>query len=93
LVDNRSSFDGSDGVSEVGDIPDVEILVSSSGGKIFGVGGDGNSVDSSVMGFEVSSDLEVGVPDFESTIPTDRSEIGFESNFTGGFEHGRISNT
>lgn len=44
LVDGRSSFDGSDGFSEVGDIPNIELFISSSGGKIFGVGGDGNGV-------------------------------------------------
>lgn len=44
LVDGRSSFDGSDGFSEVGNIPNIELFVSSSGGKIFGVGGDGDGV-------------------------------------------------
>jgi len=45
LVDNRASFDGSDGFSEVGDVPDVERLISSSGCKILAVGGDGHGVD------------------------------------------------
>lgn len=30
------------------------------------------------MGLEGVSDLEVGVPDFESSIPTDRGEVGLE---------------
>jgi hypothetical protein len=71
LVDHRSGFNGSDGFSEVTDVPDVEGLVSSSGGKIFAVGGDGDGVDGSIVGFEGRSDLEVDVPDLESSVPTD----------------------
>jgi len=48
----------------------MERLVSSSGGKIFTVRGDGNSVNGSIMGFEGGSDLEVNVPDLKSSIPT-----------------------
>lgn len=71
LVDHRSGFDGSDGFFEVADVPDMESLVSSSGGEILAVGGDGDGVDRSVMGFEGGSDLEVNVPDLESSVPTD----------------------
>jgi hypothetical protein len=71
LVDGRSSFDGSDGFSKVSNIPDIQLFVSSSSGKIFGVRGDGNGINRSVMGFESGSNLEVGVPNFESSIPTD----------------------
>lgn len=68
-------------------------FISSSGSKIFGVRGDRNGVDRSVMGFEGRSNLEVGVPNFKSSIPTDRGEIGFESNFGLSFEERGISNT
>jgi len=65
----------------------MERFVSSSSGKIFGVRGDGNSVDRSIMGSEGRSNLEVGVPNFKSSIPTDRGEIRFEGNFTLRFKH------
>jgi hypothetical protein len=93
LVDDRSSFDGSDGFSKIGDIPDVEGLVSSSSGKIFTVRGDSNSVNRSVMGFESRSNLEVDVPDLKSSIPTNRGKVGFEGNLGLGFDQGRVSNT
>lgn len=93
LVNDGSSFDGSDGFSKIGDIPDMEALVSSSGGKIFGVGGDGDGVHTSVMGFEGGSDLEVGVPDLKSSIPTDRGEVRFKGDLALSLEQWGISNT
>jgi len=39
------------------------------------------------------SNLEISVPNFESSIPTNRGEIGVESDFVLGFQQGRISNT
>jgi hypothetical protein len=71
----------------------MERFVSSSSGKIFRVRGDGNSVNTSIMGFEGRSDLEVGVPDFESSIPSNRGEIWFKGNFALSFEERRISDT
>lgn len=68
-------------------------FVSSSGGKIFTVRGDWNSVNWSIMGFESRSNLEVSVPNFESSIPSDWSEIGFKSNFALSFKKRGISDT
>lgn len=92
LVDGGSSFDGSDGFSEVGDVPDVQLLVSSSSGKIFGVRGDGYGVDRSFMGFEGCSDLEVGVPNLESSVPTGGGEVWVEDSFGLGLKEGTVSN-
>lgn len=92
LVDGGSSFDGSDGFSEVGDIPDVELFVSSSSGKIFGVGGNGNGVNGSFMGFEGGSNLEIGVPDLESSVPTGGGEVWVEHGLGLGLQQGGVSN-
>lgn len=45
------------------------------------------------MRFECRSNLEVGVPNFESSIPSDRGEIWFKSNFALSFKERGISNT
>jgi len=68
-------------------------FISSSGGKIFRIRGDRNGVNRSVMGFEGRSNLEVSVPNFKSSIPTNRGEIRFESNFGLSFEERGISDT
>lgn len=91
LVDHGSGFNGSDGFSEVADVPDVEGLVSSSGGEILAVGGDGDGVHGSIVGFEGGSDLEVDVPDLESSVPADRGEVGLEGHLGLGFDHGGVS--
>lgn len=68
-------------------------FVSSSGGKIFAVGRDGHSVDGAIVRFEGGSDLEVGVPDFESSVPSDRGEVRFELDLALGFEERGVSDT
>lgn len=50
-------------------------FIFSSGGDVFSVGGDGNSVDVGFMGFEGGFNLDVGVPDFQFSVPSDRGEI------------------
>ncbi len=67
------------------------MFVSSSGGKVLAVGGDGNSVDTSIVGFEGGSDLEVGVPDLESAVPSDRGKVGLEGSLALGLEERRVS--
>jgi len=91
LVDGGTSFDGSDGFSEVGNIPDVQLFVTSSSGEVLAVGGDCDGVDRSVVGFEGGSDLEIGVPDFESSIPTGRGEVGLEGGLGLGLKEGTVS--
>jgi len=71
----------------------MERFISSSSGKIFGVRGDGNSVDRSVMGFEGRSDLEVSVPNFKSSIPSNGGKVRFKGNFALSFKERGISNT
>jgi hypothetical protein len=68
------------------------LLVSSSSGKIFGVGGNGYGVDRSFMGFEGGSDLEVGVPNLESSVPTGGGEVWVEDSFGLGLKEGTVSN-
>ena len=54
-----------------GDVPDSNDFSSSCGGEVFAVGGDADTVDVFVMMFERASDLEIGVPNFDSSIPAD----------------------
>jgi len=69
------------------------LFISSSSGKIFAVGGNGNGVDTSFMGFEGGSNLEIGVPNFESSIPSGGGKVWLESSFGLGFKEGGVSHT
>lgn len=91
LVDLSLSINWSDGFFEVSDIPEVEEFVFTTSGQVFGVGGNGNGVDLSVVGLEGVSDLEVGVPDFESSVPTDWGEVGLEVGGGLGLQLRRVS--
>jgi hypothetical protein len=77
------SINWSDGFFEVSNVPEVEEFVFTTGGQVFGVGGDSNSVDLPVVGLEGVSYLEIGVPDFESSIPADWGEVRLK--VWGGF--------
>lgn len=70
LVNGASSFNGSNGFSQISHIPNIKLFVSSSSGKIFAVRGNGNGVNASIMGFEGGSDLKVSVPNLESSVPS-----------------------
>jgi len=70
LVDGASSFNSSNGFSQISHIPNIELFVSSSSSKIFAVRGNGNGVNASIMGLEGGSDLKVGVPNLESSVPS-----------------------
>jgi len=91
LVDGSAGLDGSDGFLEVGDIPDLEVLVFSSGGQVLSVGGDGNTVDLAFVRLEAVSDLEVGVPDLEFSVPSYGGEVRLEGNLALLLELGRVS--
>lgn len=75
-VDDSSGLVESGVVREIRDGPDLELLVSSSGGDVGGEGGDAEGVDVSVVSLEGVSDLELGVPDLESSVPTGGGEEG-----------------
>lgn len=92
LVNFSLSIDRSDRFFKISDIPEVEDFVLTTSGQIFGVGGNGDSVNLSVMRLESVSNLEIGVPNFESSVPSDRGEIGFEGRLGGGLQLRRISN-
>lgn len=92
LEDGGSGFEFSGGVLEVFDVPDVQFLVFSSGSDVFSVGGNGDSVDVGVVGLEGVLDLDVGVPDFESSVPSYRGKEGGGVSF-GGFHDGGVSDT
>lgn len=91
LVDLALRINGSDGLLEVGDVPEVEGLVLASGGQVLGVGGDGHGVDLSLVGLEGVSNLEIGVPDLESSVPSDRGEVGVEGALGLALQVGRVS--
>jgi len=66
-------------VGKIEDIPNVKFFIFTSGSDIFSIGGNTDGVNVSFMGFEGISDLEVGAPDFKSSIPTNRGKVGSES--------------
>lgn len=45
------------------------------------------------MGFEGGSNLEISVPNFESSIPSDGGKVRLEGNFALGLEERGISDT
>jgi hypothetical protein len=69
LVDFTLSFNSSNGFFKISNIPEVQNFVLTTSGQIFGVGGNSNSVDLSVVRLESVSNLEIGIPDFKSSIP------------------------
>lgn len=81
LIDFTLSFNSSNGFFKISDIPEVQNFVLATSGQIFGVGGNSNSVDLSIVRLEGVSNLEIGIPDFKSSIPTNWSKVGFESGF------------
>jgi len=91
LVNFTLSVDGTDGFLQVGHIPEVEDLVLTTSGQVFGVGGDGDGVDLTIMGLEGVSDLEVGVPDLETSVPADRGEVGVEGALGLSLQLGRVA--
>jgi len=92
LVNFSLSIDRSNGFFQVSDIPEVQNFVLTSSGQIFGVGGNSHSVNLAIVGLESVSNLEVGVPDFKSSVPSDRGEVGFEGGFSLSLQLRRISN-
>ena len=78
LVDFSLGVNGADGFLQVSHIPEVQNLILATSGQVLGVGGDGDGVDLTVVGLESVSDLEVDVPDLETTIPSDGGEVGVE---------------
>lgn len=93
LVDGGTSVEFSGGESKVEDIPDEELFVLTTGGEVLTVGGDGQVVDVGFVGLEGVSDLEVSVPDLQSTIPTDGGEVGSEGlDLVGSLHDGGVSN-
>lgn len=65
------SIDGSNWLFKVSDVPEIEGFVFASGGQILSIGGNGDSVDLILVGFESVSDLEIGIPDLKSSVPSD----------------------
>jgi len=71
---------------QVLDIPDVQFFVFSSSGNVFSIRGDGDRVNVGFMSFEGVLDLNAGVPDFQSSIPSDSGEVRrVRLSFGGGF--------
>lgn len=60
----------------VGHIPDLDTLSTAGGGQVLAIGADGHGVDVLIMMLERASDLEVGVPNLNSSVPSDRAEVG-----------------
>jgi len=71
LVNFALSIDGSNWLFKVSDVPEIEGFVLASGGQILSIGGNGDSVDLILVGFESVSDLEISIPDLKSSVPAD----------------------
>ena len=91
LVHFALGVNGADGFLQVSHIPEVKDLVLATSGQVLGVGGDGDGVDLTIVGLEGVSDLEVGIPNLESSVPSDRGEVGVEGALGLGLQLGRIS--
>jgi hypothetical protein len=65
---------------QVGNIPDVNFLIFSSGGNESSVRRDGNSIDVAFMRFELVPDRVIYVPDFKPAIPANSCEEGLNSD-------------
>lgn len=57
--------------THVGHIPDLNTLSSASSGQVLPIRRNRHGVDILIMVFEGTSDLEVGVPDLDSSVPAD----------------------
>lgn len=65
---------------QVGDVPDVEFLVLSSGDDQFTVGGDSEGINVSFVRLELVPDGIIDVPDLEPAVPAHASEKWLNSN-------------
>jgi hypothetical protein len=92
-VNGASSVQLKVGGGEIGDVPDVEVLVLSSSGNVLGVGGDSASVDVSFVSLEREFVSEVGVPDFQESIPSNGGDVRLNGGFSGsrGFRSRGVS--
>jgi hypothetical protein len=91
LVHFALGINGADGFLEVSHIPEVKDLILATSGQVLGVGGDSDGVDLTIMGLEGVSDLEISVPDLESSVPAHRGEVGVEGALGLGLQLGGIS--
>jgi len=70
LINLTVSIDGSNWFFEISDVPEIQGLIFSSSGQEFGIRRNCDSVNLVFVGLQGISDLEVSVPDLESSIPT-----------------------
>jgi len=70
LIDFTLGVNVSNRFFKISDIPEVQGFVLTTSSQIFSVGGNGNSVNLTFMRFESVSNLEIGIPDFKSSVPT-----------------------
>jgi len=75
LVNVGSGVEFSNGLFAFGCVPNLDDLVFSTSAKEFSVWTDCNGVDVAILWLEAESDLEVVVPYFDSSIPTDGCEV------------------
>jgi len=75
IVDFTVKGVSSVGLGEISVVPDLDFLVSTTGGEVSRVGGQGEGVDVVVVGLDGSVELEQLVPDLESSVSSDGSEV------------------
>lgn len=88
LVDLTVTLEFHSAFIHLSHIIDSHQFASSSSGQILSIGRNRNTVHIVFEVFVARSDLEVGVPDFDSSIPADSAEVGFMV-----LKHRRVSNT
>ena len=92
FIDRGVGFEFYCWFSNVVDIPNVELSILSGGSEVLLIGTDINAVDVAVVSLESISDLEVGVPDLNSSVPTDTDEEGLSDCFGGLLGERTVSN-
>lgn len=84
LIDGTTSFEFVLGFLEVGDVPNVDLLVLSSGDDQFSIRGNGNSVNVAFVCLECKSEGVVKIPDLEPSVPSNGNEVGLDTLVDGG---------
>jgi len=80
LVDGGTSVEASVFVVEVVDIPKLKDIFFTTSGDVASERSDGKGVNVLVVSLEGVLDKEVGLPELESSVPTNSCEVGVLSN-------------
>lgn len=69
---------------QIGDVPEVELLVLATGGDVLTDWVDGDGVNLSLVRLELVTNCLVGVPNLEPAVPAHRDQVGVQGSEDGG---------